>query len=397
MFIPYSTDAPIYHWPIATVATIIVNVVIFVPLLTMTPDEIGQSYGPFILNYGWIYPWQWVTSNYVHANVGHLIGNMIILWAFGLIVEGKIGWWKFLLLYNAIGILECAIEQIATLPFGSAGGSLGASAIIYGLIAIAMVWAPVNELNCFCTYGFRNLGSQVDISILVYACVSFAIQALMGLFAALVAPPEFQLAQFASQTLHLLGGAVGFGVGVAMLKLNFVDCENYDLLSVWKGRHTMTPSQRNEERLASAEGQAKIAERRAAQLEHVRNYLAANEPAAALAIHRRALVQFSGWQLPEPEFMQLLAGLRKQQLWGDAAHWMNEYLKIYQQRAGVVRLALGQLLLQQQHRPGQCLRVLGKIEPAELDASKRAILEKLRVQASAAAEEDPYEVVTDEF
>jgi membrane associated rhomboid family serine protease len=397
MFIPYSTDAPIYHWPIATVATIVVNVLAFVPMLSMTPDEVDNIYGPLILNYGWIYPWQWVTSNYVHAGIGHLVGNMIILWAFGLIVEGKIGWWKFLLLYNAIGIGECAIEQIVTLPFGYEVGSLGASAIIYGLIAIAMVWAPVNELNCFCTYGFRNFGTTVDISILVYASVSFAIEAILGVFSAVTQPPTFLLAAFTSQILHLLGGVVGFGVGAAMLKLHFVDCENYDLFSVWSGRHTMTPTERNEERLTSAEGQALIAEQRAAQLEKLRGYLAAGESAAALAVQRRALVQFTGWQLPEPEFMQLIAGLRKQQLWNDAAHWMNEYLKTYQQRAGMVRLALAQLLMQQQGRPGQALRVLAKIEPAELDASKQAILDKLWAQASAAAEEDPYEVVTDEF
>jgi hypothetical protein len=33
MFLPYSTDAPIYYWPIATIGLIVVNVVIFFAVL----------------------------------------------------------------------------------------------------------------------------------------------------------------------------------------------------------------------------------------------------------------------------------------------------------------------------------------------------------------------------
>ena len=128
MFIPYATDAPIYHWPYATVATIVVNVLAFLPMLGMDFEQVETVYGPLVLTYGWIYPWQWITSNYIHGGLEHLIGNMLILWAFGLIVEGKVGWWKFLLLYNGIGIAECALEQTITLPF-SEGASLGASSI----------------------------------------------------------------------------------------------------------------------------------------------------------------------------------------------------------------------------------------------------------------------------
>jgi len=30
---------------------------------------------------------------------------MFFLWAFGIVVEGKLGWWKFLCVYLSIGIL----------------------------------------------------------------------------------------------------------------------------------------------------------------------------------------------------------------------------------------------------------------------------------------------------
>ncbi len=52
-----------------------------------------------------LHPVQWVTNNFLHGRIFHLVGNMIFLWGFGLVVEGKLGWWRFLLVYMGIGIL----------------------------------------------------------------------------------------------------------------------------------------------------------------------------------------------------------------------------------------------------------------------------------------------------
>ena len=46
-----------------------------------------------------------------------------------------------------------------------------------------------------------------------------------------------------SEALHLLGAAVGFGLGIIMLKKGWVDCENWDLLSVLAGRHRAADQQ----------------------------------------------------------------------------------------------------------------------------------------------------------
>jgi membrane associated rhomboid family serine protease len=393
MFVPYATDAPIYHWPFATVGVIAVNVLVFLPMLGMDAEQAGQVYGPLVLHYGWIYPWQWITSNYVHAGFWHLIGNMLILWAFGLIVEGKLGWWKFLLLYNGIGIAECAIEQIVTLPLGE-GASTGASSIIFGLIVIAMVWAPSNDLNCFYMFGFH--AGVANVPILTYAAASLAIEGVLAAITVFAASSETMASAVTSQVLHLLGAGVGFGVAVAMLKMKLVDCENWDMFSVWKGRHFMTREQLAQEKLTSAEGIAKLEQIRETMLTQIRTYVAAGEPGAALAVHRRAGIQFAGWKLPEPDCVQLIAALRKCQLWNDAVLCMNEYLKHYAERAPLVRLALAQTLLEQLQRPGQALKAIAKIEPATLDANKQQKLKSLYSKAIAAAEEDPYEAVTDE-
>lgn len=113
--IPISTDAPIYHLPIATVSTIILNVICFVAfcmnidsqeVALVTPDgrviateeqfadelskfETEEEADAFIesltaqtsgwtqslsVEFGKLRPWQWVTNNFMHAGWGHLIG-----------------------------------------------------------------------------------------------------------------------------------------------------------------------------------------------------------------------------------------------------------------------------------------------------------------------------------
>ena len=129
MLIPYSTDAPIYHWPYATLGTIILNVL----------DLSGRDrrcrrgsrsmvYEHFIFHYGQWNPIQWMTSNYLHAGFLHVLGNMIVLWGIGIIIEGKVGWWRFLLVYNGIGMFQCGVEQTLML-FAEGRFAWGASAI----------------------------------------------------------------------------------------------------------------------------------------------------------------------------------------------------------------------------------------------------------------------------
>ena len=103
MLFPYSTDAPIYHWPAATVG-----------LSPSTPSYSSRSCGfqspsgkdlvhAWCLELGGgVHPVQWVSANFLHAGILHLVGNMFGVWAFGLIVEGKIGWLRFLIAYLAM-------------------------------------------------------------------------------------------------------------------------------------------------------------------------------------------------------------------------------------------------------------------------------------------------------
>jgi membrane associated rhomboid family serine protease len=395
MLIPYSTDAPIYHWPFATLGTIVVNALVFFGILSLPEDQQERIYGQFILQYGHWNPVQWVTSNYLHGGFLHVFGNMVVLWGIGIIIEGKVGWWAFLLIYNGIGILQCGVEQ-TLMMFAEEGGSLGASAIIYGLIAMAMIWAPRNELNCILLIGFRSL--TIDLPVVTYAGISLAIEFLLGAMSFLALSEKGSLIAMTSQILHLMGAASGFVVGVAMLQWRWVDCENWDLFSVMKERHLKSRDELAKEALSSEEGQKKLADHRVNLQTQLRNYLAAGEAAAALAVHRRAKIQFgANWEIGEQEHIQLISGLQKAQKWDDAVQMMGEYLQTRHERAHLVRLALAQLLVERLGRPKQALKVLGKLDPKSIAPKQQAVYNRLVERAKKDAEDDPFEVTTDDW
>jgi membrane associated rhomboid family serine protease len=397
MIIPVGTDAPVYHWPFVTLGTIIVNTAIHIGLIAAGEDKAEPIYQFLILRYGWWNPLQWVTSNYLHADLFHLIGNMIVLWGLGLIVEGKVGWWRFLLIYNGIGVLTNTIEQTLMI-FVSEGGSLGASGCIFGLLAIAMLWAPRNDFHCVAMFGYYIF--TFDWSVLNYAVFSLVVQVALAIWNVLLmsALTGGLFVTMTSEILHLMGAAAGAAIGLVMLQRKWVDCENWDLFSVLKDRHLKTREQLAEEDLNSAEGQAKLSAHKEQLLGQFRGFLAAGEAAAAMSVHRRAGVQFgTGWQLSEQELILLITGLRKAERWDDAVLAMSEYLRTHAARAPLVRLVLAQVLVEQLGRPRQAQRVLEKLDSASLQPPQQAVLAKLTARAQQEAEENPFEAVQDEI
>jgi membrane associated rhomboid family serine protease len=86
-------------------------------------------------------PWSLglLTAVFLHADPGHLIGNMVFLVLLGLMTEGALGRLGFLLAYLAAGVGGSAFA--ALLNAGSDGAALGASGAIAGLMGVlAVVW-----------------------------------------------------------------------------------------------------------------------------------------------------------------------------------------------------------------------------------------------------------------
>ena len=102
--------APIYHFPFATIGLIVVNAAAFGTTIAHEhPEEWMLAFGQGL------HPVQWITSAFLHADIMHLVGNMIFLWAFGLVIEGKLGWWRFLIVYLGLAAFESAVVQLCML------------------------------------------------------------------------------------------------------------------------------------------------------------------------------------------------------------------------------------------------------------------------------------------
>jgi membrane associated rhomboid family serine protease len=379
---PYATDAPVYHFPFATIGLIVANVMTLGALIAGATDDIE----PLLLVYGdGLHPLQWLTSNFIHAGFMHLAGNMVYLWGFGLVVEGKLGWWKFLLVYLGIGVVQCAVEQ--TIMLGAdVGGSLGASAIIYGLLAIALVWAPENELSVF---AFRF---TFDISIKLFALI------YIGLEAVTVFVEGFAVT---SAALHLMGSVLGFVVGAAMLKLDWVDCEGWDLFSRLRGRS----ARRGERTVASAARPATAARiepiwtppKVAAAIDRMRTQVKAGQARAALAIYEQIALHAADSQWTESDLTNLIKTLLDAKLWNESVPVMVHFLRLFPQNDARVRLRLAQVLARELKRPGQALRVLAKIPAGSLPNQLDQVRVKLTQQATTMRDEGGLELETQDW
>ena len=311
---PYSCDALLYHLPIATGVLIAINVVAFVGYMS---EKINVENG-WLLEYGTgLHPLQWLLSPFMHSDIEHLLGNMLFLWTFGLVTEGKLGWWRFLAVYLGIAVGQSAIEQAIfpliapDIPF-----TVGASAAIFGLMAMAVVWAPINQISVFVFFMLRAFTFEVGVG--VFAALYVGLDLLLCFV--------FGQGAIGSAT-HLMGAAMGGLLGVVLLKTGVVECEDNDLFSVLSGVYGTERTKQREE----AETAAKVVERTADQTLEMRRrfeaYLKIGQPQEALATLQRARHRKIPLETNRQDLLALIAGLQKEKLWAESAPVMAELLE----------------------------------------------------------------------
>jgi membrane associated rhomboid family serine protease len=113
---------------------IIANVAVF--LLT---SVLHMAMGPFILVPAYILlrPWTVITYMFLHANVMHILFNMITLFFFGTRLEAFLGGRRFLWLYFLSGIMGAAVSFI----FAPYTAIIGASGGVFGVeLGFAYFW-----------------------------------------------------------------------------------------------------------------------------------------------------------------------------------------------------------------------------------------------------------------
>jgi membrane associated rhomboid family serine protease len=389
--IPIGTDAPIYHWPFATIGMIAANVVATFLFWGLSPE---QAEG-WTLAYGeGLHPLQWLTFNFLHIGIFHLVGNMIFLWTFGLIVEGKVGWLAFTAIYLTLGVAEGALVQALMLGVEPGHGALGASGVICGLIGIGLVWAPRNEISVILIlfYGFMPRVFQFEWPVVAFAMLYFGWQIFNGILALAIAGQFL----FVSELLHLAGAVLGFVLGTVLVRRGLVDCEGWDLYT--RGTSGRSYSEKATRRREAAKPKKKAKPRadvEARSAETLGSLRAAIDDGAALealsAYHDLARMP-EGWRPLEPDLLKLIALLQRSGMTAESVPIMGAYVERFPEKAARVRLKLAQVLLRDQQRPAAALKVLGPIPEAELPEDLRPVRRALERQAHKLREEGVLEL-----
>lgn len=164
MFIPLRDDNSLKSIPFqyVTVSLIVVNVLVFIlevsglgdasiASFAVTPRNllasilpVGEASGTLVPEGGYSYPLAvqttLLTYMFFHADIFHLVGNMLFLWVFGDNVEDAMGHAKFLLFYIACGVmaglLHTLMQPDSDVPL------IGASGAVAGVISAYLMLHP---------------------------------------------------------------------------------------------------------------------------------------------------------------------------------------------------------------------------------------------------------------
>lgn len=218
MLIPLRSDTRMDHFPWVTIFLISLNVFVFVFIgPPWGKDSLNTQY--FILSHqDGLHPIQWFLSTFAHADIIHLVSNMIFLWAFGFIIEGDVGHIRYIAIYVVSILAIGIIEQI--IFYNHKSSSLGASSVIYSLMLIAVIWLPQNEIECIYLIWYRP--GYIEIKIQWFAALYFGLDLFNSFFSL-----------YGSSFLHIIGGFVGIIIGTIFLVKKWVDPEGWDFYSLY--------------------------------------------------------------------------------------------------------------------------------------------------------------------
>lgn len=188
--VPLHDENPTRSTPHITYALIIINVVIFLLQLSLTPRQLQQFFNTWALipnqltaSFTGAAPmplFEWmtlITSQFLHGGILHIAGNMLYLWVFGNNIEDQLGKVKFVIFYLGCGALA-GLSQWIFAP-DSAVPTVGASGAIAGVMGAYILRFPkANILTLLPIFFFVT---TVRIPALFFLGFWFVQQALYGI------------------------------------------------------------------------------------------------------------------------------------------------------------------------------------------------------------------------
>jgi len=224
LILPIRTESVTRRTPGANYLLIAVNVLAY---LVFRLPVFRDVLGPFedrVLTFHSDEPaiHQFLTYQFLHADLGHLFGNLLFLWVFGNGVNGKLGDGPYLLFYLAGGVFAAWGNAVVTeTPFQLLGASGSIAAVTTAYLALfprshitVLVWF-------FFFLHFFELPAMVVIGLKIIVWDN-------------IVAPRIGDAGHIAHAAHLSGYFFGFLGALTLLFSRAVARDHFDILALWQ-------------------------------------------------------------------------------------------------------------------------------------------------------------------
>ena len=205
---------------------------------------------------------------------------------------------------------------------------------------------------------------------------------MMGLEAFIV---WFSFFQMSSALLHMMGAVPGFLIGFLMIKLRQVNCDGYDMLSIWQGKRgkaTLTVAEEKEIVNQREAARERTVEATKVGLKQVEQYL--NSGQHESAIRRLQLLKKSNprFVLPENTLIKLIRGVDASPKNRDQLVPLIEtYLKNYNRNKNPMLLMVARYYLLDKESPRKSLGYLKTLDQQSLKPNERKVFKSIAAKA----------------
>ena len=211
MLLPLRTDSPLRTTPYMNWALILANVVMFAVQKARPQSQPSlelYANAPTLTAF--------VAYAFLHADLLHLVGNMLFLYLFGNNVNDKMGHVGFLLFYLGGGVFA-AIGYLLTSNVGTLIGASGAVWAVTGAYLVLFPRAHVTVLYFFILIGRIELPSWAFVLMQV----------------------AWDVIRMGQQTnvahaAHLAGAVFGFAVSMSLVAVHLLPRDQFDLWALFK-------------------------------------------------------------------------------------------------------------------------------------------------------------------
>lgn len=222
MIIPIRTDSPIRRMPTANYTIIALNVLIFWVGQVSTQWR-GFEDRYLILEAEAPVLHQFITYQFLHGGLMHLIGNMVFLWVFGNAVNAKMGNLTYTLFYIAGGVFAGVGYALL-----NDTGLLGASGAIAAVTTAYMALYPRSRITFLYFLFFIGVIELPSMLIITFKIV---------LWDNIIAPNLFSDGGNVAYSAHLAGYLFGFFLASLMLIVRALPRDQFDIIALWKRWH----------------------------------------------------------------------------------------------------------------------------------------------------------------